>query len=413
MDTPNPFVIPFAIAQDLRDRRYWVSQLQAEMDLKSAVRAIVLRALLNNPQMDLAESRFVEIKVLLVRHEVAWLEEYVDRYPRSNIAPRLETVKQVLAAIEAAREPIDQNIMANQQPHPRQIQAQLQALGDEILEIRERLGPAMQESNRLRMEGSNLNARAIGNDDYISSLAQRLRRAEFTQQQLLDQAARTSPQMTVPVGRYDSSHGAIGRPMPPPPPAYGTSPGRSSPFLQPPPIPAPASYGSSFSRGPPPLADSGSPTTPRASSANPKPLQQKKKTPGSKDNADYLPMVIESIMANRKRFEGQGTLGVCNHTETHGNRVEKCSRPGFDVQCFQEDHIHFCRKHMRVIPGGLLACSHADKANCIVTSWEEREDWEIIVAAAFQAGNLGRKEIDKDDLMQGLFPPQLFPHRYM
>lgn len=117
MDTPNPFAIPFAIAQEVRDRRYWVFQLQAEMDLESAVRAIVLRALLNNPQMDLAESRFVETKVLLVRLEVARLEEYVGRYPRSNIAPRLETVKHVLAAIQAAREAVIRSHVSPQTPY--------------------------------------------------------------------------------------------------------------------------------------------------------------------------------------------------------------------------------------------------------------------------------------------------------
>ena len=33
--------------------------------------------------------------------------------------------------------------------------------------------------------------------------------------------------------------------------------------------------------------------------------------------------------------------------------------------------------------------------------------------AALAAGNLGNKGVDVEDLMEALFPPQDYPHRYM
>ncbi|CAO2648749.1 Nn.00g096980.m01.CDS01 [Neocucurbitaria sp. VM-36] len=310
--------------------------------------------------------------------------------------------------------------MANQQPHPRQIQAHLQALGDEILRIREQLGSAIHESNRLRTEASKNNAAAIANDNYISGLDQRLQHVELTQQQLLDQAARAPNQMTASSQDY-SSHGPIGGPFAPPSSGYGRLPGHPDTFPAPPGLPIPASYGSFPSRVPAPFADPSSPTTPRASRAylesrqgQQQGRQQRSQAFGSKSNADFLPMVIESLLAGRKRFEQQGKLGVCNFViERQGNMVKKCTRSGFDVNCFREGHIHFCRQHMRVIPGDNLACSHVDKGDCMSTTWEERDDWETLVEAAIAAGNIGRKGVDHYELKQALFPPQLFAHRYI
>ena len=195
--------------------------------------------------------------------------------------------------------------------HPQQTQDQLQALGDEIQRLRDDFGSAITESNKLRIEASNLNARAIANDNYIALLVERLHRAEFTQQGLLTQAASASVSTA---GRTKAeTHGGsgyVGGASGPPPASYGYD------GIGPPPLglSQPSAYSASLSRGPPPFADPNSPTTPRASSARPAPTygqpSQQKKPFGSKDNADFLPMVIENLAVAKKHWQKQGKQGI-------------------------------------------------------------------------------------------------------
>ncbi|KAA8623189.1 hypothetical protein Ptr902_05088 [Pyrenophora tritici-repentis] len=68
---------------------------------------------------------------------------------------------------------------------------------------------------------------------------------------------------------------------------------------------------------------------------------------------------------------------------------------------------------MRVVPAEKTLCSHRRPQECLLVVYEDRLDWEIIVEAAIEAGNLGSKGLDFQDLREALYPPQLYPHMWM
>lgn len=199
--------------------------------------------------------------------------------------------------------------MESRLPHPRQIQAQLQALGDEIQSIREE------------------------HDGHITGLGQRLREAEDRQRQLRHQLnAAIDRSVEPPDGShsgYSSLHIYPSSPVPRSGaltrtshntssrrefiggtmgsggygPGYSSLPGTTSP-----------GHGGASPRLPPfQLADLNATPRPRRAVFHPYTddlqSQQEQQAPiGSRDNAAYLPMVMENIMAERHRHERDGTL---------------------------------------------------------------------------------------------------------
>ncbi|KAL7774933.1 hypothetical protein CFE70_005848 [Pyrenophora teres f. teres 0-1] len=95
----------------------------------------------------------------------------------------------------------------------------------------------------------------------------------------------------------------------------------------------------------------------------------------------YLPMIIENIVFEHKRFKSEGRLRTW--------------------------------AHMKIVPAGKTVCSRRQSRDCKVVTYEDRIDWEIIVGAAIEAGNLGGKGLDVQDLREALFPPQLYPHQWI
>ncbi|KAG9196653.1 hypothetical protein G6011_01774 [Alternaria panax] len=282
-------------------------------------------------------------------------------------------------------------------PHPRQIQAQLQALGDEIQSIREE------------------------HDGHITGLGERLREAEERQQQLRHQLNTAMDRSVGPLGNTCSGHamshnitalqefsgGTKG---------FGKHGSRYSSL----PATTSARYRGSPPRLPPSqLADLDATPHPHGAVLHscPDGLQPPRKQQaqaGSKDNAAYLPMVMENIMAERHRHERRGTLRSCGFTLEQGkSNGARCSQNSFHMPCFRAHHFCYCRQHMRVIPGAKMVCSHRSKQDCLVVVFEDHEGWDTIVDAALAAGNLGNKGVDAEELKEALFPPQDYPHRYM
>jgi hypothetical protein len=46
-----------------------------------------------------------------------------------------------------------------------------------------------------------------------------------------------------------------------------------------------------------------------------------------------------------------------------------CIRAAFSLDCFRDQHFHWCRFHKRIIRGGMRTCHHADKADCMPIFW--------------------------------------------
>jgi hypothetical protein len=200
--------------------------------------------------------------------------------------------------------------------HPRQIQAQLQALGDEIQSIREE------------------------HDGHMAGLGQRLREAENRQRQLRDQLETAMSRASAPPDcsyRGSSSPSvSLGSRIPPSGPLIATGRNMIAPRAYPggvmdnggynqnyfsSPGAASAGYNSSLVR-PTSTHSSDLDATPRPQNAVPQSmpaqLQQQQQqqqqrqgqqpVTGSKDNAAYLPMVMENIMAEHRRHKREGTL---------------------------------------------------------------------------------------------------------
>ncbi|KAI8936102.1 hypothetical protein NX059_007601 [Plenodomus lindquistii] len=129
-------------------------------------------------------------------------------------------------------------------------------------------------------------------------------------------------------------------------------------------------------------------------------------------NIDLLPMVIESILAERMVHEKKGSLRACNHIGKEGEKSLKCQQDCFDVQCFKADHFEFCYRHGRVITGSNLSCTHVKKHECIRVYWEDHPEWETVALAAIAAKNIGFKGVPNEVLKMALLPPQRFPQAY-
>jgi hypothetical protein len=193
-------------------------------------------------------------------------------------------------------------------PHPRQIQAQLEALDNEIQRIRE------------------------GYVGHITGPGQRLQEAENLQRQLRHQLNAAMDRSGGPVGDsysgHSSSHIALGSLAPrssAPTTSHNLSSARqrisgttssrgNGPGYTSLPATTSAGYMNAPSRPPAaPIADWEATPCPRRAVPHPQPgglqlQQQQQATVGSKDNADYLPMVMENILAEHNRHKNKGTL---------------------------------------------------------------------------------------------------------
>lgn len=194
--------------------------------------------------------------------------------------------------------------MDSRLPHPRQIQAQLQALGDEIQSIREE------------------------HDGHIVGLSQRLQQAENRHRQLLHQLQIATNRFPGPPGSshsgYSSSTANLDNPLPlsesligtgritTPPRAHtggATSNDRydRTRFLS---SGEASSRYNSYPSRPSPVPSVDANATPCAQKAAPpmNPVRPQQPVIGSKDNAAYLPMVMENIMSEHRRHKREGTL---------------------------------------------------------------------------------------------------------
>ncbi|KAF1358160.1 hypothetical protein EJ07DRAFT_157161 [Lizonia empirigonia] len=119
---------------------------------------------------------------------------------------------------------------------------------------------------------------------------------------------------------------------------------------------------------------------------------------GSSENATFLPFVLERIAsASQRKSPGD-------------NRTCACGRPTFDVKCFRERHFDWCLLHQRPIVQQLHSCGGRDHRDCQPIHWEKHADWELLVKASFDVGDLGRKKVK--DLYEVLFPEELYPEKY-
>lgn len=187
---------------------------------------------------------------------------------------------------------------------PRQIQAQLQALGDKIQSIREE------------------------HDGNIVGLSQRLQQAENRQRQLLHQLHITTSRFAGPSesshSGYSSSTANLDHPLPLPEYLIGTSRIATPPrahtggatsndrydrtrFLSS--GEASSRYNNCSSRPPPAqLVDANATPRPQKAALPLNPVRPQQPVIGSKDNAAYLPMVMENIVAEHRRHKREGTL---------------------------------------------------------------------------------------------------------
>ncbi|KAE8847182.1 hypothetical protein HRS9122_04089 [Pyrenophora teres f. teres] len=265
--------------------------------------------------------------------------------------------------------------MSDQQRHNQRIQHQLQALTIEIKNLRNEYVAAIEDHDSMR-------AQVMASQFSMESLGRRLQEAEDRQRQLLEQLASVVlPPIGTGRGQSESSNGAGIRRAP-----SGSAITLLRPLFRATPI----------------------------SSLNAITLAQRA-TFGSMENTVYLPMIIENIVFEHKRFKSEGRLRTCGFVvgQRDGDSNLQCSHPCFNVPCFRANHFHYCRAHMKIVPAGKTVCSRRQSRDCKVVTYEDRIDWEIIVGAAIEAGNLGGKGLDVQDLREALFPPQLYPHQWI
>ncbi|CAA9962429.1 hypothetical protein PTMSG1_05803 [Pyrenophora teres f. maculata] len=316
--------------------------------------------------------------------------------------------------------------MSDQQRHNQRIQHQLQALTIEIKNLRNEYVAAIEDHDSMR-------AQVMASQFSMESLGRRLQEAEDRQRQLLEQLASVVlPPIGTGRGQSESSNGAGIRrgtrdphvSLPIDPGAPGLSPAFSrsntsevtsnSTIRQrdhPAPTPLPRNAHLQPQRNNPrnnlvPLR------VPPQTTSSP---QAQRATFGSMENAVYLPMIIENIVFEHKRVKSEGRLRTCGFVvgQRDGDSNLQCSQPCFNVPCFRANHFHYCRAHMKIVPAGKTVCSRRQSRDCKVVTYEDRIDWEIIVGAAIEAGNLGGKGLDVQDLREALFPPQFYPHQWI
>ncbi|KAJ4987817.1 hypothetical protein SVAN01_06697 [Stagonosporopsis vannaccii] len=104
-------------------------------------------------------------------------------------------------------------------------------------------------------------------------------------------------------------------------------------------------------------------------------------------NALTLPAVIEKLVVLRRHFSQQGTLRHCS--------APGCSKPAFDPICFRLNHMAWCRTHNRIMTRNYTT----------EIQTEERPDWLIIVARAYQNYQIGLQPLAPGVLQAALFPP--------
>ncbi|KAF2845116.1 hypothetical protein T440DRAFT_545681 [Plenodomus tracheiphilus IPT5] len=306
-------------------------------------------------------------------------------------------------------------------PHYRQSRAQIEALGNELIAIRDDLHTAANEGRQLGEQLVQLNRAAEANHDREVQLFKRLDQVELSLHQLL-RLPKSFPAVT-----YDpNAPSELPRSLPIRSLETGGDVTTS---------PTPASFSGSVLRASTPaaLAKLSSPVPSRASAPQSSALRTQDKgnqrINGGIRNVDILPMVIECILAEHMKHERTNRLRSCNNAiQQSGKRTYKCKRDSFDVECFREYHFQYCWTHFRVITGSNLACSHEDKGQCVRAFWgkfllnlvskttltktEEHEDWEEIVGASIRAHNLGHKNVPPKKLKETLLPPHVFPHAY-
>lgn len=211
--------------------------------------------------------------------------------------------------------------MSSQSIRSQQVRAQLANLAHDIQGIRNAVRSVQEEAKRLR-------AAAKANDEHLKDLEQRYEAAVHAQEQLL-RSIDAPPQ---PTG-FAPSRGGYGttgssslysESLPPPPPVgYRPQEGRgatssssiySGSLPPPPPVGYRSHHGHSASRSgyPSPFAATDPDATPRASPSRlhrpQETAQRAEPMTGTTDNANFLPMVIENLLATAEYFKGKDRL---------------------------------------------------------------------------------------------------------
>jgi hypothetical protein len=210
--------------------------------------------------------------------------------------------------------------MSSQSIRSQQVQTQLANLANDIQDIRNAVRSVQEEAQRLR-------AAAKANDEHLKDLEQRYEAAVHAQEQLLRSfGAPPQPTGFAPsrggYGTTDSSS-LYSESVPPPPVGYRPQEGRgatrsssiySGSLPPPPPVGYRAHHGHSASPSgyPSPFSAADPEATPRAA---PSRLHRPQETAqiaqpmtDSMDNANFLPMVIENLLATAEYFKGKNRL---------------------------------------------------------------------------------------------------------